>query len=146
MSRMEELNRYYEVWRETNYIYEDWAKHHGTSACCLLTLISIDESEDPCTQKRISQQWSMPKQTTNMVLKDLESKGYVELVPLPEDKRNKQIRFTEAGKQYADSILSELRNAEFAVIEKMGLERIRRLNEDSELFIRLFRELGDGQK
>lgn len=84
----------------------------------------------------------MPKQTTNMVLKDLESKGYVELVPLPEDKRNKQIRFTEAGKQYADSILSELRNAEFAVIEKMGLERIRRLNEDSELFIRLFRELG----
>jgi len=28
----------------------------------------------------------------------------------------------------------------------MGLERIRRLNEDSELFIRLFRELGDGQK
>ena len=37
-------------------------------------------------------------------------------------------------------------NAEFAVIEKMGLERIRRLNEDSELFIRLFRELGDGQK
>ena len=142
MSRMEELNRYYEVWRETNYIYEDWAKQHGTSACCLLTLISIDESEDPCTQKRISQQWSMPKQTTNMVLKDLESKGYVELVPLPEDKRNKQIRFTEAGKQYADSILSELRNAEFAVIEKMGLERIRRLNEDSELFIRLFRELG----
>ena len=88
----------------------------------------------------------MPKQTTNVVLKDLESKGYVELVPLPEDKRNKQIRFTEAGKQYADSILSELRNAEFAVIEKMGLERIRRLNEDSELFIRLFRELGDGQK
>ena len=60
---MEELNRYYEVWRETNYIYEDWAKQHGTSACCLLTLISIDESEDPCTQKRISQQWSMPKQT-----------------------------------------------------------------------------------
>ncbi|WP_418374017.1 MarR family transcriptional regulator, partial [Agathobacter sp.] len=48
--------------------------------------MSIDESEDPCTQKRISQQWSMPKQTTNMVLKDLESKGYVELVPLPEDK------------------------------------------------------------
>ena len=146
MSRMEELNRYYEVWRETNYIYEDWAKPHGTSACCLPTLISIDASEDPCHQTRISQQWSMPKQTTNMVLKDLESKGYVELVPLPEDKRNKQIRFTEAGKQYADSILSELRNAEFAVIEKMGLERIRRLNEDSELFIRLFRELGDGQK
>ena len=28
MSRMEELNRYYEVWRETNYIYEDWANPH----------------------------------------------------------------------------------------------------------------------
>ena len=56
MSRMEELNRYYEVWRETNYIYEDWAKQHGTSACCLLTLISIDESEDPCTHAQADDQ------------------------------------------------------------------------------------------
>lgn len=140
-SRLEELNRYYEVWRQTNRVYEDWAKRHGTSDCCLLTLISISECEEPCTQKNISRHWAMPKQTVNMVLKDLERKRYVELTPLPQDKRNKQIRFTESGKRYAESILTELRNVEFAVIDKMGVERIRRLNEESELFLKLLREM-----
>ena len=139
---IEELNRYYAVWQETNHVYEEWAKRHGISACCLLTLISINEGGKQCTQKNISQRWSIPKQTVNMILKDLQNKKYVDLIPMQEDKRNKQIQFTVTGKEYADTILSELRKAELAVIEKMGIERIRRLNEESELFIKLFRETG----
>ena len=139
---IEELNRYYAVWQETNHIYDEWAKRHGISDCCLLVLISIHEGGKQCTQKNISQRWSIPKQTVNMILKDLQNKKYVELIPVQEDKRNKQIQFTVTGKEYADTILSELRKAELAVIEKMGIERIRRLNEESELFIKLFRETG----
>ena len=139
---IEELNRYYAVWQETNHIYDEWAKRHGISDCCLLVLISIHEGGKQCTQKNISQRWSIPKQTVNMILKDLQNKKYVDLIPMQEDKRNKQIQFTVTGKEYADTILSELRKAELAVIEKMGIERIRRLNEESELFIKLFRETG----
>ena len=139
---IEELNRYYAVWQETNQIYDEWAKRHGISDCCLLALISIHEGGKQCTQKNISQRWSIPKQTVNMILKNLQNKKYVELISMPEDKRNKQIQFTAAGKEYADSILPELRKIELAVIEKMGIERIRRLNEESELFIKLFRETG----
>ncbi len=139
---IEELNRYYAVWQETNQIYDEWAKRHGISDCCLLALISIYEGGKQCTQKNISQRWSIPKQTVNMILKNLQNKKYVELISMPEDKRNKQIQFTAAGKEYADSILPELRKIELAVIEKMGIERIRRLNEESELFIKLFRETG----
>ena len=105
-------------------------------------LISIDEGGKQCTQKNISQRWSIPKQTVNMILKDLQNKKYVELIPVQEDKRNKQIQFTASGKEYADTILSELRKAELSVVEKMGMERIHRLNEESELFIKLFRETG----
>jgi len=141
-NHIEELNHYYAVWQETNHIYEEWAKRHGISACCLLTLISISEGGKQCTQKNIGQRWSIPKQTVNMILKDLQNKRYVELIPMQEDKRNKQIQFTATGKEYADTILSELRKAELAVVEKMGIERIRRLNEESELFIKLFRETG----
>ena len=139
---IEELKRYYAVWQETNHIYEEWAKRHGISACCLLMLISIDEGGKQCTQKNISQRWSIPKQTVNMILKDLQNKKYVELIPVQEDKRNKQIQFTVTGKEYADTILSELRKAELTVVEIMGMERIHRLNEESELFIKLFRETG----
>ena len=139
---IEELNRYYAVWQETNQIYDEWAKRHGISDCCLLALISIHEGGKQCTQKNISQRWSIPKQTVNMILKDLQNKKYVELIPVQEDKRNKQIQFTVTGKEYADTILSELRKAELTVVEIMGMERIHRLNEESELFIKLFRETG----
>lgn len=139
---IEELNRYYAVWQETNQIYDEWAKRHGISDCCLLALISIYEGGKQCTQKNISQRWSIPKQTVNMILKDLQNKKYVELIPVQEDKRNKQIQFTVTGKEYADTILSELRKAELTVVEIMGMERIHRLNEESELFIKLFRETG----
>ena len=138
----EVLYRYYSVCEESIHIYDEWAKRHGISDCCLLVLISIHEGGKQCTQKNISQRWSIPKQTVNMILKDLQNKKYVELISMPEDKRNKQIQFTAAGKEYADSILPELRKIELAVIEKMGIERIRRLNEESELFIKLFRETG----
>lgn len=85
----------------------------------------------------------IPKQTTNMILKDFVCKGYVELLPMSGDKRNKVIRFTEAGKKYADAILSELRKAELTAIEELGIERMKQMNDNTALFIELFRKAGE---
>lgn len=139
---LEELNRYYAVWQETNYMYAEWAKAHGISVSCLLALTAIDEGGDDCTQKKISQRWLIPKQTVNMVLKDFENRKFVELLPMQGDKRNKRIQFTEAGREYADTILNELRKVELSAIQKMGIERMHRLSEDGALFIKLFYEAG----
>ncbi len=136
-----ELKRYYKIWQETNVAYEEWAKQRGISSCCLNALISID-SKDACTQKSISQHWAMPKQTVNMILKDLQNKGYVQLVPMQSDRRAKRIVFTTAGKAFADSVLGELSSVELAVAERMGFDTIRRVNEDSECFLNLFKQLG----
>lgn len=139
---MEELNRYYAVWQETNYVYTEWAKAHGISVSCLLALTAIDEGGEDCTQKKISQRWLIPKQTVNMILKDFERQKFVELLPMQGDKRNKRIQFTAAGRAYADTILPELRKAELSVIQKMGLERMHRFSKDDALFIKLFQEAG----
>ena len=139
---MEELNRYYAVWQETNYVYTEWAKAHGISVSCLLALTAIDEGGEDCTQKKISQRWLIPKQTVNMILKDFERQKFVELLPMQGDKRNKRIQFTAAGRAYADTILPELRKAELSVIQKMGLERMHRFSEDGALCIKLFQEAG----
>lgn len=136
-----EMKRYYRVWQETNAAYEEWAKRRGISSYCLNVLLAID-GDETCTQKGISRRWVMPKQTVNMILKDLQAKGYVELVPMQKDRRSKQIRFTPAGRAYADSILSELSRVELAVAGLLGIETIRRLNEDSERYLKLFKELG----
>ena len=79
---MEELNRYYAVWQETNYVYTEWAKAHGISVSCLLALTAIDEGGEDCTQKKISQRWLIPKHTVNMILKDFERQKFVELLPM----------------------------------------------------------------
>ncbi|WP_409068371.1 MarR family winged helix-turn-helix transcriptional regulator [Clostridium sp. FAM 1755] len=139
---MEQLNKYYAVWQEYNYAYEEWAKAHGISVNSLLVLSAIHEGDEDCTQKKISQRWLIPKQTINMVLKDFESKGYVELLPMQEDKRNKLIRFTAAGKEYADAIISKLRKVELFVVGEIGIERMQQLNESMALFVELFNKAG----
>ena len=61
---------------------------------------------------------------------------------MPEDKRNKVIRFTKAGKEYADTIITELRKAELSAIEEIGVERMRQLNENMALFAKLLKKAG----
>ncbi|MCI8496855.1 MAG: winged helix-turn-helix transcriptional regulator [Clostridiales bacterium] len=139
---MEQLNKYYAVWQEYNYVYEEWAKAHGLSVNSLLVLCAIHDGGDDCTQKKISQRWLIPKQTINMVFKDFERKGFVELFPMTRDKRNKIIRFTKTGKEYADTIISELRKVELFVVEEMGVERMKQLNENMALFAKLFSKAG----
>ncbi len=139
---MKQLNRYYSVWQEYNYVYEEWAKSHGMSVNSLLVLSAIHQGGNDCTQRKISQRWMIPKQTINMILKEFERKGLVELLPMQEDKRNKLIQFTPAGDEYADGIISKLRKAELYVIEEMGIERIKLLNDNMALFVELFSKAG----
>lgn len=139
---MKQLNRYYSVWQEYNYVYEEWAKAHGMSVNSLLVLSAIHQGGNDCTQRKISQRWMIPKQTINMILKEFERKGLVELLPMQEDKRNKLIQFTPAGDEYADGIISKLRKAELYVIEEMGIERIKLLNDNMALFVELFSKAG----
>lgn len=139
---MEQLNKYYAVWQEYNYVYEEWAKAHGLSVNSLLVLCVIHDGGDDCTQKKISQRWLVPKQTINMFFKDFERRGFVKLFPLPEDKRNKVIRFTKTGKEYADTIISELQKVELFAVEEIGIERMKQLNENMVLFVGLFSKAG----
>ena len=140
---MEQLDRYYSVWQEYNYVYEEWAKAHGMSVNSLLLLSAIHEGGKDCTQRKISQRWMIPKQTINMILKEFARKGLVELFPMQKDKRNKLIRFTQAGDEYADAIISRLRKVELYVIEEMGMERMKQLNDNMALFAELFSRAGE---
>lgn len=137
-SMTEQLQRYYTLWRESNTIYEEWAKSQVLSLNTLLILYSFYEDSELCTQKRISQKWLIPKQTVNAALKDFEGKGYIKLVPIPSDKRNKQILMTPCGEEFADSIISRLRKRELYVMEQMGFENIKTMNDQLALFIELF--------
>ena len=85
------------------------------------------------------------KQTINTILKEFESKGYVEFHSLPEDKRNKLIQLTSKGREFTETIISRLLEKEKYVVEQMGLENIKNMNNNLMLFIKFFREENPGE-
>lgn len=140
-----ELQRYYSLWKDGNAMYEEWAKAHGLSSNGVLVLYSLHGDNGECTQKSISHKWCIPKQTVNTILKDFLNKGYVKMTSDSEDKRNKLVCLTDSGKEFADDIIGKLQNRETYVIEKMGLENIIAMNDNTELFIKLFKSGGNAQ-
>lgn len=140
-----ELQRYYALWKDSTAMYEEWSKEQGLSSNGVLLLCSFHEEDGSCTQKMLSEKWCIPKQTVNTILKDFEKKGYVEMVSMPDDKRNKQICLTEEGKLYAADIVTKLHEKESYVIAQMGIDNIKNMNDNTELFIKLFREGGAGK-
>ena len=108
----------------------------------LLILYSLYEGQEGCTQKQICRRWLIPKQTVSAALKDFEAGGYIELAPAAADKRSKQIYLTPNGKRYAGEIMSRLHGLELYVMDQMGPEKIKSMNDGLALFIELFRKGG----
>ena len=140
--KFEQLQRFYALWREENAVYDDWAREQGLSSNSALILYTLYEEKKNCTQKSISQMWSIPKQTVNTILKEFSANGYIELSADKKDKRNKLIMLTPKGNAYAGKIVESLRKRELFAIDQMGLENITRMNNDTELFISLFKRGG----
>lgn len=133
-----EHQRYYTLWKESNIIYEEWARSHGLSGNSLLILQSLYDGVR--TQKAISQKWCIPKQTVHTILKEFEAQGYLKLVAMEQDKRNKQICLTPEGEQFVNQIVTQILKKELQIIQQMGLDRMKAMNDSLELFIQLFRE------
>lgn len=140
---LDQLHRYYTLWRESNAMYEEWAKKYGLSLNAVLILYAFYDHGDRCTQKMISKRWTIPKQTVNTILKDFSVRGYIELIPMQEDKRNKLIRLTAKGKEFDDFVITRLQQMELQVMRKMGISRMKELNDNMELFIEIF--VGEGK-
>lgn len=134
------IKRYDELWRETNVLYEEWAKRRRISYHELLALLSISSMEGNCTQKSICEQWAFPKQTIHSILQSFLKRGLIVFVPLERDRRNKSIAFTEAGRAFAQPILEELHEKERAAWQRLGEEKSKALLETTALYNRFFRE------
>lgn len=140
--QFKQLQRFYALWREENAMYDDWAREQGLSSSSALILYSLYEAKEISTQKSISKVWSIPKQTVNTILKEFSSNDYIKLLTDKEDKRNKLITLTPKGNAYAGKIVEALHKRELFAINRMGLENITRMNDDTELFINLFKRGG----
>lgn len=64
------------------------------------------------TQEEICQRTFQSKQTVNLIVKNLLAENYVTVAEAPEDKRNKIVRMTEAGRAYCEPVVRHITWAE----------------------------------
>ncbi len=98
------------AWQSLSGIYEDYARKAGVSYNSLYILNAIFSTEN-CTQKQICDKTLLPKQTVNNVVTSFYKSGYIELRELPENRRIKTIHLTEAGTEYAETLLPHIDEA-----------------------------------
>ena len=117
-------------------LYGEWAKQHGTSYHAMMTLYALNQNRK-CTQKQIAEEWLLPKQTVNTVVKDLERRGYVSL-RAGRDQKEKLVDLTPAGRAFAAPCLQEIYELEDRAVDAMGQERFREMVEANTAFTRAF--------
>ena len=100
-----------DAFEQLDRIYARYARQVGLSYTSLYVLHIISLSE-ACTQKSISAQSYLPKQTVNSIVMAFQKQGLVELAELPEDRRHKLIRLTEKGRAYAGQVIPQVDRAE----------------------------------
>ena len=114
--------------------YELYARKYGLTAKELFVLDIIWFSEDGCLQSEISERLSATKQTISAIVKKLWKLGYLSLTESEADRRNKIVRFTEAGMEYTQKIIPPAASAEIDAMAELNGEDIAELMRLTTLF------------
>lgn len=120
-------------------LYDQWAKRTGETGNTLSLFYALDSGK-PYTQKQISEEFLIPKQTLNSIVKDCIAKGYIRLAPSPENRREKLLCLTDAGREYVDSFLAPLFAIEQYAVGQMEREYGDAVLKGLERFCEVFRQ------
>ena len=97
-------------------IYAMGAKKIGIKDNSLSLLYALDDGK-PHSQKEICEHWLIPKTTLNTIVKECVNAGYIVLDGIKHTKE-KEIRLTDKGQQYAETILNQVYELERRAMEK----------------------------
>ena len=87
-------------------IYAMGAKKIGIKDNSLSLLYALDDGK-PHSQKEICEHWLIPKTTLNTIVKECVNAGYIVLDGIKHTKE-KEIRLTDKGQEYAKTILNQV--------------------------------------
>ena len=97
-------------------IYAMGAKKIGIKDNSLSLLYALDDGK-PHSQKEICEHWLIPKTTLNTIVKECVNAGYNVLDGIKHTKE-KEIRLTDKGQEYAKTILNQVYELERRAMEK----------------------------
>ena len=114
--------------------YELYARRHNLTAKELFVLDILWFAPEGCLQADICERLSATKQTISAIIKKFLKKGYVTLTESETDRRNKIIRFTEAGMEYTRAIIPPAAQAENDAMAELSGEQQAELVRLTDLF------------
>lgn len=95
---------------EFDHVYDLLAKSSGLSYPEFWSLVLIHDGV--LTQREISAQLSLSRQTLNSAFKQLIRKGLIQLSPLEHDQRSKRALLTQEGRRFVESTIARTRRME----------------------------------
>ncbi len=134
------VNQYCKL-RDVQYAaYELYARKHGLTARELFVLDIIWFSPEGCLQSEICRRLSATKQTVSAIIKKFLKKGYLSLTESETDRRNKYVRFTKKGLEYAKNIIPPAACAEIDAMSALSDRDVAELVRLTTLFSDCMRE------
>ena len=136
MTREDKKNAYlYCKFRDEQFaLYDEYAKRNGMMMKTLLVVNVLFYAEDGMTQKEICRRTFQSKQTVNLIIKNLLAETYVTVTEVPENKRNKIVRMTDAGRAYCEKIVRHITWAEDTAMSMFTPEEQKQLIDLSRTF------------
>lgn len=114
--------------RDVQYAaYEEYARRFGLTTNELFVLDIIWFAAEGCSQTDISKRMSTSKQTISAIIKKFMRMGYVTLSESESDRRNKIVRLTDSGMEYARRIIVPAAEAEIDAMGELSEKEIETL-------------------
>ncbi len=136
MTKEDRKNAYlYCKFRDEQFaLYDEYAKRHGMLMKTLLVTNALFYAQDGMTQTEICRRTFQSKQTVNLIVKNLLRDGYVTVAEMPEDRRNKRVRMTDAGRTYCGKVVRHITWAEDTAMSLLTPEEQKTLIDLSRTF------------
>lgn len=123
------------VFRDEQFaLYDEYAKRHGMLMKTLLVVNTLFYAKGGMTQTEICKRTFQSKQTVNLIIKNLLAENYVTVDEVPENKRNKIVQMTEAGRLYCEKVVRHITWAEDTAMSMFTPEEQKRLIDLSRTF------------
>lgn len=123
----DKVNEYCRLRDRQHAVYANCAKANELTVNELFALDILWFASDGITQTEIIERLSANKQTISAVITRFLKNGYITLVEMESDRRNKVIRFTDKGKKYAREIIPPAADAENLAMADLSEEEMNEL-------------------
>lgn len=139
MNYKNELISLFNIFNETDKLYDKLAAKVGINSNQLSILYYL-ETHEKVTQKNITEDMLIPKQTVNTILNNWIKQGYI-FFENELSKKNKIILFTELGKKELGSKICYVMNQEAIILNKIGVEETNNLVLANLKYLNIMREV-----